>query len=195
MSLLKITDLYSLEHYASIRSDFRARVIAHKKNRTIAIGPSATLQFEDRLTMQYQVQEMLRAERLYLPEEIQGELDAYNPLISEGNQWKATFFIEVTDAEKRKIALEEWAGIEHFLWVQVAGFDRVFAVSDEDMPRGDSEKTSAVHFSSFTLDPKMLESVHAGAEISIGIDHPKYQHSLCPVPTNIQKSLARMLFD
>lgn len=169
-------DLYSLEDYARIRGDFRTRVMAHKKARQVAIGPHATLYFEDRLTMQYQIQEMLRVERIFESEGIQEELDAYNPLIPDGSNWKATFMIEYEDVDERREALARLRGIEDRVWVQVAGGDRIWAVADEDLEREDATKTSSVHFLRFELTTAMAEALKAGAELSIGIDHPEYNH-------------------
>jgi hypothetical protein len=169
-------DLYSLEDYARIRGDFRTRVMAHKKVRQVAIGPHATLYFEDRLTMQYQIQEMLRVERIFESEGIQEELDAYNPLIPDGSNWKATFMIEYEDVDERREALARLRGIEDRVWVQVAGGERIRAVADEDLEREDATKTSSVHFLRFELTTAMAEALKAGAELSIGIDHPEYRY-------------------
>ncbi|TCT23884.1 DUF3501 family protein [Thiobaca trueperi] len=165
-------DLYSLEHYAEIRSDFRARIMAHKRRRQIALGVHARLFFEDRLTMQYQIQEMLRAERIFEAAGIQDELDAYNPLIPDGTNWKATFMIEYADATERRVALARLRGIENRVWVQIAGGERVYGVADEDLPRTDANKTSAVHFLRFELTAAMIAAVKTGGALTCGIDHP-----------------------
>ena len=172
MQALTREDLYSLEQYAQVRDTFRAQVMAHKKHRKVAVGPNATLYFEDRLTMQYQIQEMLRVERIFEPAEIQQELDAYNPLIPDGSNWKATFMLEYDDVAERREALARLIGVEDKVWVQVSGHDRVWGIADEDLEREDSEKTSSVHFMRFELSGKMVASAKAGAQIAMGIDHP-----------------------
>lgn len=175
MSHLMSEDLYSLEEYAKIRGDFRAKVMAHKKNRKVHVGENATLYFEDRLTMQYQVQEMLRIERIFEAEGIAEELATYNPLVPDGSNWKATFMVEYPDVEERRQALEKLIGIEDKVWVQVAGQDKVFAIADEDLEREDGTKTSSVHFLRFELTPDMVAGMKDGTVLSVGIDHPKYQ--------------------
>ncbi|WP_295446528.1 DUF3501 family protein [uncultured Thiodictyon sp.] len=170
-------DLYSLEEYAEYRAAFRARVMAHKQDRRVPVGPHATLYFEDRLTMQYQVQEMLRAERIFEAKGIQDELDTYNPLIPDGRNWKATLMIEYTDADERHAALVRLRAIEDRVWVQ-AGGDRVYAVADEDLVRDDATRTAAVHFLRFELTAVLAAAVKAGAAIDIGIDHPHYHHQV-----------------
>jgi hypothetical protein len=178
MSRLTPEDLYSLEQYAKIRGDFRAKVMEHKKNRKVHVGPNATLYFEDRLTMQYQIQEMLRIERIFEQEGIADELAAYNPLIPDGTNWKATFMVEFPEVEERREALARLIGIEDKVWVQVAGHDKVHAVADEDLEREDETKTSSVHFLRFELTPEMIAAVKSGSAISVGIDHPNYQYSV-----------------
>ncbi len=185
-------DLYSLEQYAEVRPDFRRKVMAHKKNRTVPVGPNATLYFEDRLTMQYQIQEMLRIERTFEPEGIQEELDVYNPLIPDGSNWKATFMIEYEDVEERQKRLAELVGIEDKIWVQVGDHDRVYAIANEDLERTTPEKTSSVHFLRFELTPEMIESAKGGAPIRAGIEHPEYSHET-EVPDNVRKSLVEDL--
>lgn len=171
-------DLFSLEKYAQVRGEFRARVMAHKKDRQVQIGAHATLYFEDRLTMHYQIQEMLRVERIFESQGIQDELDAYNPLIPDGSNWKATFMIEYEDVDERRQALARLKGIEDLLWVQVAGFEKVFAIADEDMEREDETKTSSVHFVRFELTPAMASAVKSGSGVSMGTDHPNYAHQV-----------------
>jgi hypothetical protein len=188
--MLSRDDLMSLETYAEQRADFRARVIAHKKNRQVMLGENATLYFEDRLTMQYQVQEMLRIERIFDAEGIKEELDAYNPLIPDGSNWKATFMIEFTDENDRKTALAKMIGIEDKVWMQVAGHERVYAIADEDLERDTAEKTSAVHFMRFELTPQMVDAVKSGADIGAGIDHEAYNETIAALPANIRDSLA-----
>jgi hypothetical protein len=176
-----------------MRPDFRAQVMQHKKNRQVGIGPHATLYFEDRLTMQYQVQEMLRAERIFESGGIQEELDAYNPLIPDGSNWKATFMIEYVDEQERREALARLLGIENNVWVQVEGFDKVRPVADEDLERETEDKTSSVHFMRFELTPDMVAAVKSGAGIGMGIDHENYSHQVDPLPGNIRDSLAEDL--
>jgi len=175
-------DLFSLEQYARQRAEFRPKVLAHKRVRTLQCGPNATFCFEDRLTVQYQVQEMLRIERIFEPEGIADELAAYNPLIPDGSNWKATLLVEYPDPEQRRVALAGLKGVEDRCWVQVAGHDRVFAIADEDLERENDEKTSAVHFLRFELTPAMAAAAKAGAAISIGVDHEQYGHAVEPVP-------------
>jgi hypothetical protein len=189
MSQLTLDDLMSLEEYARQRPEFRARVLEHKKHRKVQLGPNATLYFEDRLTMQYQVQEMLRTERIFEPEGIADELGAYNPLIPDGSNWKATFMLEYTDIEERRVALGRLLDVEDRVWVQVEGHDRVWAVADEDMERDTEEKTSSVHFLRFELEPPMIDALKRGAALSIGIEHEHLNESLSPVPPEIRESL------
>ncbi len=189
MNALTRDDLLTLEQYARERATFRAKVMAHKKHRQVAVGPNATLYFEDRLTIQYQVQEMLRVERIFEEGEIQGELDAYNPLIPDGTNWKATFMVEFPDVEERREALARMIGIEDKVWVQVEGHDRVWAIADEDLERENDEKTSSVHFLRFQLPPPAIAAARAGAAITMGIDHPAYRHEVA-VPDPIRESLA-----
>ena len=193
MEKLTREQLYTLEDYAKLRPEFRARVMAHKKNRKVHIGPHATLYFEDRLTMQYQIQEMLRAERIFEASGIQDELDAYNPLIPDGSNWKATFMMEYPDEEERRVQLQKLIGIERHVWAQVGDFARVTPVADEDLERETEEKTSSVHFLRFELTPDMVAAVKQGASISMGIDHPAYIHAVEPVAQNIRDSLAEDL--
>ncbi|MCW8906224.1 MAG: DUF3501 family protein [Sedimenticola sp.] len=174
MSKLSHEDLYSLEEYSRIRPEFRARVMEHKKDRRVAIGDHAALYFEDALTMQYQVQEMLRIERIFEAEGIQDELDVYNPLIPDGQNWKATFMMEYGDVEERKQALARLIGVEKALWVQVEGFDKVHPIANEDLDRTTEEKTSSVHFVRFELTPEMAAAAKNGAVIRAGITHPAY---------------------
>ncbi len=190
MNKLSRENLFSLEEYAQRRGEFRAEVMAHKKNRKLALGANASLYFEDALTMQYQVQEMLRIERIFEAEGIQEELDAYNPLIPDGSNWKATFMMEYPDPEERRVKLAGLIGIEDKVWVQVADFDRVYAIADEDLERADEEKTSSVHFLRFELSPEMVQAVKAGAAVSAGIEHPNYTEAAEPIPGNIRDALA-----
>ena len=189
MQKLTRDDLYSLEQYAEKRADFRARVLAHKKHRKVHVGPVATLYFEDRLTMQYQIQEMLRVERIFEASGIEEELSAYNPLIPDGGNWKATFMIEEPDVQKRRELLSRLMGIEDRVWVRVDGNEQVFAIADEDMQRDTEEKTSAVHFLRFELTEKMALDLGQGAELGIGIDHQHYAFDLEPVAAEVREAL------
>ena len=182
--------LLSLERYAAERAAFRARVMAHKHSRRVALGAHATLLFEDFLTMQYQVQEMLRAERIFEANEIQAELDAYNPLIPDGRNWKATLLIEYQDVEERRQALARMAGIEHRVWARIGDFDRVFALANEDMERSNEEKTAAVHFLRFEWTPPAIAALRAGASLKMGIDHAALPYEVA-VAANIREALAK----
>ena len=190
MNKLTRGDLLSLETYAEVRPEFRARVMAHKRNRQLPIGPNATLYFEDALTMHYQVQEMLRAERIFEAAGIQEELDAYNPLIPDGSNWKATFMMEYPDEAERREKLAQLLGIEKHIWVQVADLARVTPIADEDLERETADKTSSVHFLRIELTPEMVQAVKQGAPVSMGIDHPAYNYTAEPIPQNIRDSLA-----
>ena len=190
MTKLTRDDLYSLEKYAQARPEFRKRVLAHKKNRQVPVGPNATLYFEDALTVQYQIQEMLRIERIFEAGGIEDELGAYNPMIPDGTNWKATFMVEFPEVDERRVQLARLIGIEDRVWVQVSGHDRVFAIADEDLERENAEKTSAVHFVRFELTPAMVAAVKAGAAISIGIDHENYRYGIEPVQPAVRDSLA-----
>jgi hypothetical protein len=163
--------------------------MAHKKNRNVRIGPSATVYFEDRLTIQYQVQEMLRVERIFEAAGIEEELEAYNPLIPDGDNWKATFMIEEPDIEKRRELLADLIGIEDRVWVRINGHDPVYAIADEDLERDTAEKTSSVHFLRFELTPGMISDIRAGAALGIGIDHENYRYQLEPVTDNVRDTL------
>jgi len=166
--------LLSLEAYTKVRKDFRARVLEHKKNRTLALGPNVTLVFEDELTMRYQIQEMLRAERIFEEDGIQSELDAYNPLVPDGANWKATMLIEYPEVTERQRMLARLIGIEDKVWVRVEGCAPVYAIADEDLERENSAKTSSVHFLRFQLSADMIARLRAGAAVSAGIDHANY---------------------
>lgn len=174
MSKLTHTDLYSLEEYSRLRPEFRAKVMDHKKDRRVAIGEHAALYFEDSLTMQYQVQEMLRIEKIFEHDGIQDELDVYNALIPDGLNWKATFMVEYDDVDERRAALAKLIGVEKALWVQIEGFDKVRPIANEDLDRETKEKTSAVHFVRFELSPEMVAAAKQGATIKAGIDHKNY---------------------
>jgi len=193
MNKLTRDELYSLEKYAEARPQFRARVMAHKTNRRLPIGAHATLYFEDRLTIQYQVQEMLRAERIFEAEGIEEELAAYNPLIPDGSNWKATFMLEYDDEAERRKALAGLIGVEVRVWLQVAGFERVTPVADEDLERSDEDKTSSVHFLRFELSAGMVRALKGGAGLSAGIDHDHYRQVVDPVPENVRRALVQDL--
>jgi hypothetical protein len=170
--------LLSLEAYAKQRNEFRAKVMEHKKRRTVRLGAHLTLQFEDELTIRYQVQEMLRIERIFEEEGIQGELDAYNPLVPDGANWKATMLIEYPDPEERRRMLGLLKGIERRVWVQVGGAERVYAIADEDLERETEEKTSSVHFLRFELSAAMRKRLRQDAKVRVGVEHPKYTAAL-----------------
>ena len=190
MDKLTREDLFSLERYAAERPAFRERVIRHKRSRRLPVGPNATLHFEDRLTIQYQVQEILRTERIFEPAEIEAELDAYNPLIPDGSNWKATFMIEFDDEDERRAALGRLVGIEDRVRVRVGGFDPVPAIADEDLERTTESKTSAVHFLRFELPREHAAAARAGAPLAVEVDHPAYPHRADPVPEAVRASLA-----
>ncbi len=190
MQKLSISELFSLEQYAKQRAGFRARVLEHKSHRRLGVGPNSTWCFEDRLTIQYQVQEMLRTERMFEEEGILDELESYNPLIPDGSNWKATLLLEFPDPEVRKTQLGLLKGVEDRCWVQVAGFERVFSVADEDLERENEEKTSAVHFVRFELNASMIKALKGGAALAAGVDHPHYTHVVDPVAADIRQSLA-----
>ena len=174
--------LLSLEAYAKQRNAFRAKVMEHKKLRTVHVGSHVTLLFEDELTIRYQVQEMLRIERIFEDQGIQGELDAYNPLVPDGGNWKATMLIEYPDADQRRAMLGRLKGVERRAWVQVEGCERVFAIADEDLERENAEKTSSVHFLRFELSAAMRQRLRNGAGIAAGVDHPEYRASAQAAP-------------
>jgi Protein of unknown function (DUF3501) len=187
---LSAADLMGLEQYARERAAFRARVLEHKRARQLAVGPNATWSFEDRLTVQYQIQEMLRIERVFEPEGIADELAAYNPLIPDGSNWKVTLLIEFADPEERRAQLALLKGVEARCWVAVEGDARVFAIADEDLPRENAEKTSAVHFLRFELSSAMRAALHDGARLAVGVDHEHYRHAVDPVPAAVRAALA-----
>jgi hypothetical protein len=190
-SMPRITreSLLTLEGYAKARKDFRAKVLAHKKARTVHLGEHVTLVFEDELTMRYQIQEMLRIEKIFEEEGIQGELDAYNPLVPDGSNFKATMLIEYEDVEARRRALARLRGAEDRVWVQVEGCPRVYAIADEDLERENEEKTSAVHFLRFELTPEMKAALKYGVGLAIGVDHPNYQATIPAVDAPTRSAL------
>ncbi|MFO1283276.1 MAG: DUF3501 family protein [Burkholderiales bacterium] len=185
--------LMTLEAYARARADFRAKVLAHKRDRTVHLGEHVTLLFEDELTMRYQIQEMLRIEKIFDDEGIQGEIDAYDPLVPDGANLKATMLIEYEDADERQRALARLKGVEDRAWVAVEGHARVYAIADEDLERENEEKTSSVHFLRFELSPAMIRALKAGASLAIGVDHPALSASLPAVGEATRASLVRDL--
>jgi hypothetical protein len=189
MQKLTRDNLYSLEEYSNVRKDFRSKVLAHKKDRQVNIGPNATLYFEDTLTMQYQVQEMLRIEKIFEADGIEEELSSYNPLIPDGTNWKATFMVEFADPDERKVALQRLVGIEDRVWVQVTGYGKVFAVADEDLDRATQDKTSAVHFLRFELSEAMIAALQEGSSLAMGIDHRQYNYTVGSVDDAVRRSL------
>jgi hypothetical protein len=191
--MIKREKLLSLEVYARERNAFRAKVIEHKKHRSVRLGEHLTLLFEDELTVRYQVQEMLRIERIFEDASIQGELDAYNPLVPDGSNWKATMLIEYPDAEERRRMLARLKGVERRVWVRVEGCAEVYAIADEDLERENEEKTSSVHFLRFELDGGMRSRLGRGAGLAIGVDHPAYGATLDPVPAEVRAALAQDL--
>jgi hypothetical protein len=189
MPRIERDSLMSLEAYARERNAFRARVIEHKKRRSVALGEHVTLIFEDELTIRYQIQEMLRIERIFEEDGIQGELDAYNPLVPDGSNLKATMMIEYPDVAERQHELALLKGIEDRVWVQVQGCARVYAIADEDLERENEEKTSAVHFLRFELGQDMVGALRRGAALAIGVDHPQYRASVEAAP-DVRAALA-----
>ena len=189
MQKLKPNDLFSLEQYSRERPAIRAKVMEHKRARQVGVGPNLMWLFEDRITIQYQVQEMLRTERIFEQEGIVDELGAYNPLIPDGNNWKVTLLIEFPDEKERRVQLARLKGVEDRCWVQIAGHPKVFAIADEDLERENEEKTSAVHFLRFELTPAMIAALRGGSELAVGIDHPRYNHVIQPVTPAVRTSL------
>lgn len=189
MAELKRQDLMGLEQYADQRADFRARVIEHKRSRKVFLNEHATLYFEDALTIQYQIQEMLRVEKIFEAAAIEEELAAYNPLIPDGSNLKATFMIEYEEETERHQALAKLIGVEDRVWMQVEGFERVFAIADEDLDRENETKTSSVHFLRFEFTQEMVEAAKAGTALCAGIDHPEMECTVAPLPADTCKAL------
>lgn len=189
MPQLTPNNLLSLEEYAKQRADFRSKVMAHKKNRKVHLGEHATLYFEDSLTIQYQIQEMLRIEKIFEEEGINEELTAYNPLIPDGKNLKATFMVEYADVEERKDALAKLIGIEEKIWIQIEGYDKVYPIANEDLERSTEEKTSSVHFLRFEFSDDMVAAAKQGAAMAMGIEHENYQVEVNPVADNIRDAL------
>jgi hypothetical protein len=188
-------DLWSLEEYSERRAQFRNEVMAHKKSRQVALGDHARLYFEDPITIRYQIQEMLRIEKIFDAPAIQEELDAYNPLIGDGSNWKATFMLEYADPDERAVELTRLLGIEDKVWVQVGDFAKVYAIADEDMDRENDVKTSAVHFMRFELSVAMVVELKAGASLQMGIDHANYPLPAITVTPQVSQSLTADLDD
>ena len=193
MNKISRDSLMTLEAYAKNRKEFRSKVLAHKKNRIVHLGEHLTLIFEDELTIRYQVQEMLRVEKIFEEDGIQDELDAYNPLIPDGRNLKATMLIEYEDADERKGALARMKGIEDKVWIRVEGCPRVHAIADEDLDRENEQKTSSVHFLRFELTNEMADALKYGVSLAIGVDHPAYNETLEPVPAEIRAALVKDL--
>lgn len=191
--MIERSSLLSLEAYARERPGFRAKVIEHKKQRTVALGEHVTLLFEDELLVRYQIQEMLRIERTFEDQGIQDELDTYNPLIPDGRNFKATMMIEYADAAERAQALARLKGIEDRVWIRIEGCARVYAIADEDLERENAEKTSAVHFLRFELNDEMAKALKYGVALSLGVDHPNYQADIGVVAAGVRASLVRDL--
>jgi len=189
MQKLDRNDLYTLEKYSEIRGEYREEVMRHKRDRRLPLGTNATLYFEDRVTIQYQVQEMLRIERIFEADGIEEELDAYNPLIPDGSNWKATFMVEFPDVEERRAMLRQLVGIEDRVWLQVGDGEKIRPIADEDLERDDEEKTSAVHFLRFELSSEQVKALKNGAELAAGIDHDNYRVDVDPVPANVRQAL------
>jgi uncharacterized protein YggL (DUF469 family) len=181
--------LMTLEAYARNRKEFRAKVLAHKRNRKVHLGEHLTLIFEDELTLRYQIQEMLRIEKIFEETGIQDELNAYNPLVPDGSNWKATMLIEYPDVQQRQVELARLKGIEDKVYVQVHGQAKVYAIADEDLERENEEKTSSVHFLRFELTAAMKQALAGGAELTVGVDHPNYTAAQGPVDADVRRSL------
>ena len=193
MAQITRESLMTLEAYAKARPEFRKQVIEHKKARSVALGAHVTLLFEDELTVRYQIQEMLRIEKIFEEEGILHELESYNPLVPDGRNLKATMMIEYDDPAERKVELARLIGVEDRVWVQVEGSPRVYAIADEDLERENDEKTSSVHFLRFELTPAMVAAAKDGAAISIGMDHDAYRHAIDPLPPPARDALVRDL--
>lgn len=191
--LLTRDDILTLEQYQEQRPKIRAQTMLHKKSRNLPIGPHVTMYFEDAMTLKYQIQEILRAEKIFDAEGITDEIETYNAMMPTGTNWKATMMIEYIDVAERVAALSQLIGIDRVTWVQVEGFDKVFAISNEDLERETEDKTSAVHFMRFELPEDMIAAVKDGAQVNVGIDHENYMHSVSPVPDNYRQALVNDL--
>ena len=182
--------LMTLEAYHKARPEFRRKVIAHKKRRTVPLGEHVTLLFEDELTIRYQIQEMLRIEKIFEEDGIRHELESYAPLVPDGRNLKATMLIEYEDVNQRRAALARLKGVERRIWLQVEGSPKVWPIADEDLERENDEKTSAVHFLRWELTEEMAAALKYGVSLSIGVDHPEYAATLSPVPADTRNALA-----
>ena len=191
MHKLTSSDLMSLEQYARERAAFRVRLIEYRKQRCLQLGPHCSWSFEDRLTVQYQIQEMLRAERIFEPAGIAEELETYNPLIPDGSNLKATLMIEYPEREERTQRLQQLRGFERHCWMRVGGGERRYAIADEDLPREDEDKTSAVHFLRFEFTAAMIAELKGGAALAAGVDHPAYDYSVEPLSAPLRQALLR----
>ncbi len=189
MNELERKNLWSLEEYVEKRDEFKAKIIAHKQNRQLPIGPNATVYFEDRLTIQYQIQEMLRIERIFEVAKIEEELNTYNSLMPDGSNWKATFMIEFADEHERRVALAKMRGVEDAVWMQIEGHDKIPLFANEDLERTNKDKTSAVHFLRIELEQEMIASLKDGANLSAGIRHAEYNYVVDVIPDNVRKLL------
>jgi len=188
--VLERKDLWSLEQYAEKREGFRAEVLAHKQNRRVQIGEHILLVFEDEKTIRYQIQEMLRIEKVFEAAGIEEELEAYNPLIPDGDNWKCSMLIQYPDVDERRQRLAELLDVENRVWVQVGETEKLFALADEDLERANDDKTSAVHFLRFQLGADQVSAVKDGAAITVGIDHKNYQEQAVLVSEGVRTSLA-----
>lgn len=193
MASISRDSLWTLEHYSRIRNQFRQEVMAHKRVRQVPLGEHITLFFEDEKTIRYQIQEMLRIEKTFEESGIQDELDAYNPLIPTGRNFKCTMMIEYSDPAVRKVELGKLKGVEDRVWVQVEGREKVYAIADEDLERENEEKTSSVHFMRFELDEDMAQALKYGVSLSMGVDHPNYKVAVEPVSAETRASLVKDL--
>ncbi|MCB1647391.1 MAG: DUF3501 family protein [Pseudomonadales bacterium] len=191
--MLTRADLWSLEQYSEARPTFRAEVLQHKKNRQLLVGANMQLIFEDRLTIKYQIQEMLRIEKVFESSGIQEELDAYNPLIPDGDNWKCTLLIQYHDVDERKRRLAELKGVEDQIWLKIGETDKIFPIADEDMERSNDEKTSAVHFMRYQLGPEQVAAAKSGAEITFGVDHVAYPFDQGVMPEQVRAALVKDL--
>jgi len=191
--MLTRDDLLSLEEYHQQRPEIRANTMAHKKSRNLPVGPNVMLYFDDAITLQYQIQEILRAEKVFDGEGIKDELDTYNAMMPSGTNFKATMMIEYVDVAERVVALQQLIGIDKKTWVQVDGFDKVFAISNEDLERETEDKTSAVHFMRFELTADMIAAVKNNSNVNVGIDHDNYMHAVTPVPDNYRQAFVNDL--
>ncbi len=188
--MLERKDLWSLEQYAEKREGFRAEVLAHKQNRRVQVGQNILLVFEDETTIRYQIQEMLRIEKVFESAGIEEELEAYNPLIPDGDNWKCSMLIQYPDVEERRQRLAELLDVENRVWVQVGETEKLFALADEDLERANDDKTSAVHFLRFQLSADQVSAVKGGDAITFGIDHKNYQEEDVLVSDEVRESLA-----